>query len=192
MQHFVENWNCTLYWKPFHGSIIWAGMLCFFLLYTFSPHMLTRTYTHAHTVGLSSLNLWLLFTDRNLVVKWGNQLFGTAQCHIWLYLLNFWFISSRQVFLLKKSWTWLFLCRIRIGHTFSTYCVDVFFSRLSRLWFSSNTGESEEVMEDDGKPLLGSIQAGDYYSDQTDFLDPRQRRYLFFMNFEAYTIIKHH
>ncbi|XP_026797522.3 sodium-coupled neutral amino acid transporter 9 [Pangasianodon hypophthalmus] len=31
-------------------------------------------------------------------------------------------------------------------------------------------------MEDDGKPLLGSIQAGDYYSDQPDFLDPRQRR----------------
>ncbi|TSS11554.1 Sodium-coupled neutral amino acid transporter 9 [Bagarius yarrelli] len=30
-------------------------------------------------------------------------------------------------------------------------------------------------MEDDGKPLLGSIQA-DYYSDQIDFLDPRQRR----------------
>uniref|UniRef100_A0AAR2LP73 Neutral amino acid transporter 9 n=1 Tax=Pygocentrus nattereri TaxID=42514 RepID=A0AAR2LP73_PYGNA len=31
-------------------------------------------------------------------------------------------------------------------------------------------------MEDDGRPLLGSIQAGDYYSDQTDSLDPRQRR----------------
>lgn len=30
-------------------------------------------------------------------------------------------------------------------------------------------------MEDDGKPLLGSVQA-DYYSDQIDFLDPRQRR----------------
>ncbi|KAK3522139.1 hypothetical protein QTP70_026956 [Hemibagrus guttatus] len=30
-------------------------------------------------------------------------------------------------------------------------------------------------MEDDGKPLLGSIQ-GDYYSDQIDFLDSRQRR----------------
>ncbi|XP_026996916.1 sodium-coupled neutral amino acid transporter 9 isoform X2 [Tachysurus fulvidraco] len=30
-------------------------------------------------------------------------------------------------------------------------------------------------MEDDGKPLLGSIQA-DYYSDQIDFLDSRQRR----------------
>ncbi|KAM9455903.1 neutral amino acid transporter 9 isoform 1-T4 [Clarias gariepinus] len=31
-------------------------------------------------------------------------------------------------------------------------------------------------MEDDGKPLLGSIQAGDYYSDQIEVLDPRQRR----------------
>ncbi|KAI5614234.1 sodium-coupled neutral amino acid transporter 9 [Silurus asotus] len=33
-------------------------------------------------------------------------------------------------------------------------------------------------MEDDGKPLLGSIQAAeeDYYSDQVDFLDSRQRR----------------
>ncbi|XP_053501345.1 sodium-coupled neutral amino acid transporter 9 [Ictalurus furcatus] len=31
-------------------------------------------------------------------------------------------------------------------------------------------------MEDDGKPLLGSIQAGDNYSDQVDFLDSRQRR----------------
>ncbi|XP_036450386.1 sodium-coupled neutral amino acid transporter 9 isoform X2 [Colossoma macropomum] len=31
-------------------------------------------------------------------------------------------------------------------------------------------------MEDDGKPLLGSIQAGEYYTDQTDSLDPRQRR----------------
>ncbi|KAI4878837.1 hypothetical protein NFI96_033552 [Prochilodus magdalenae] len=31
-------------------------------------------------------------------------------------------------------------------------------------------------MEDDWRPLLGSIQAGEYYSDQTDSLDPRQRR----------------
>ncbi|XP_060765711.1 neutral amino acid transporter 9 isoform X2 [Neoarius graeffei] len=31
-------------------------------------------------------------------------------------------------------------------------------------------------MEDEGKPLLGSIQAEAYYADQTDFLDPRQRR----------------
>ncbi|XP_066507062.1 neutral amino acid transporter 9 [Hoplias malabaricus] len=32
------------------------------------------------------------------------------------------------------------------------------------------------MMEDDWKPLLGSIQAEGYYSEQTDSLDPRQRR----------------
>lgn len=57
--------------------------------------------------------------------------------------------------------------------------LTVFVYFLSRLWFSSEACESEEVMEDDEKPLLSSIQAGDYYSDQVDYLDPRQRRYVF-------------
>lgn len=41
-------------------------------------------------------------------------------------------------------------------------------------------------MDEDSKPLLGSVRAGEYY---TDSLDPKQRRYCFSAGFSLNTNI---
>ncbi len=61
------------------------------------------------------------------------------------------------------------------------YCTDPVQCLLCLSVFTGDKGLIKaHVMDEDSKPLLGSVRAGEYY---TDSLDPKQRRYWFSAGF---------